>query len=232
MRGFIFWKGPSPIDRAPLVAIATLKSENDKTGDMIQTWILRQDMHPVEARQTGADRSICGDCSIKADCYVDWGKAPTSIWHAFRRDSYVDLRRKPSLIRRLTDGREVRLGAAGDPGMLPMHAWDDLLIRARGWTGYTHLWRESWAQPLRVLVMASVETAADADLARAMGWRTFRVRTKAQPLLRHEIACVNELTGRQCKDCLACDGALKPKAASVAIIVHGKGAKAFERAQA
>jgi hypothetical protein len=131
MRGFIFWKGPSPIDRAPLVAIATLKSENDKTGDMLQTWILRQDMHPVEARTTGGDRSFCGDCSIKHQCYVEWGKAPSSIWQAFRRDAYVDLRRKPSLIRRFSEGREVRLGAAGDPAMLPLSAWDNLLIRAR-----------------------------------------------------------------------------------------------------
>ena len=230
MRGFIFGKGHSPIDRAPLVAIATLKSENDKTGDMLQTWILRQDMHPVEARTTGGDRSFCGDCSIKHQCYVDWGKAPSSIWQAFRRDAYVDLRRKPSLIRRFSEGREVRLGAAGDPAMLPLSAWENLLIRAKGWTGYSHQWREAWAQPMRELVMASVESAADADIARAMGWRTFRVRTKAQPLLRHEIACANELTGRQCKDCLACDGALKPSAASIAIVVHGPRAKAFERA--
>jgi len=232
MRGFIFYKGKSPIDGAEIVGIATLESKNGKTGNMIQTWILRTDTHPLEARRNGSDRSHCGDCPMHSECYIEWGKAPSNVWKTYHRGGYLDLRRKPALMRRLTMGRMVRLGAAGDPGMLPMHAWDDLLIRARGWTGYTHLWREAWAQPLRLLVMASVETAADADLARAMGWRTFRVRTKAQPLLRHEIACANELTGRQCKDCLACDGALKPKAASVAIIVHGKGAKAFERAHA
>ena len=91
---------------------------------------------------------------------------------------------------------------------------------------------EPWAQPMRELAMASVETAADADLARAMGWRYFRVKTKAQPLLRQEMACPNETTGRQCIDCAACDGALKPSAANVVIIVHGPKAKQFERAHA
>ena len=37
MRGFIFYKGRSPIDNAPIVGIATLESKNGKTGNMIQT---------------------------------------------------------------------------------------------------------------------------------------------------------------------------------------------------
>ena len=129
-------------------------------------------------------------------------------------------------------GRMVRLGAAGDPSMIPLQYWLRLLETAEGWTGYTHQWREPWAQPMRELCMASVETAADADIARAMGWRYFRVKTKAQPLLRQEMACPNETTGRQCIDCGACDGALKPSAASVVIVVHGPKAKQFEREHA
>ena len=57
MRGFIFYRGKSPIDRAPIVGIATLESKNGKTGNMIQTWILRTDTHPLEARRTGRDRA-------------------------------------------------------------------------------------------------------------------------------------------------------------------------------
>lgn len=38
--------------------------------------------------------------------------------------------------------------------------------------------------------------------------------------------------GRQCIACGACDGALKPSAASVVVIVHGPKAKQFERAHA
>ena len=98
---------------------------------------------------------------------------------------------------------------------------------ADGWTGYTHQWREPWAQPMRELCMSSVETLEDQDLARAMGWRTYRIRRQDEPLARNEIACPSDTTGRQCIACKACDGALKPSAASVAIIVHGPKAKAW-----
>jgi hypothetical protein len=232
MRGFIFYRGKSPIDGAEIVGIATLESKNSKTGNMIQTWILRTDTHPLEARQTGRDRSHCGDCPMHSECYIEWGKGPSQVWKTYHRGGYMDLRRKPALMRRIVMGRMVRLGAAGDPSMIPLQYWLRLLETAEGWTGYTHQWREPWAQPMRELAMASVETAADADIARAMGWRYFRVKTKAQPLLRQEMACPNETTGRQCIDCGACDGALKPSAASVVIVVHGPKAKAFERAHA
>ena len=62
MAGFVFYRGKSPIDGAPIVAIATLESKNGKTGDMVQTWILREDISPLMAIKTGADRSICGNC--------------------------------------------------------------------------------------------------------------------------------------------------------------------------
>ena len=62
MSGFVFYDGPSLIDGAPIVAIAVLESENGKTGDMVQTYILRADVDPVSALRTGEDASICGDC--------------------------------------------------------------------------------------------------------------------------------------------------------------------------
>ena len=83
MRGFIFYRGKSPIDNAPIVGIATLTSANGKTGNMIQTWILREDMHPLEARRTGLDRAYCGDCPMHAECYIEWGKAPSQVWKTY-----------------------------------------------------------------------------------------------------------------------------------------------------
>lgn len=67
--GFVIWEGPSPIDGAPLVAIVTGvrdTSGNVKTGAMLQTWIMRKDISPQEAVDTGGDRSICGDCGHRA----------------------------------------------------------------------------------------------------------------------------------------------------------------------
>jgi hypothetical protein len=63
--GYVIYRGPSRIDGAPIVAIATGfrdPTANRKTGPMIQTWILREDVPPLEAVATGADRSICGEC--------------------------------------------------------------------------------------------------------------------------------------------------------------------------
>ena len=227
MNGFLFYRGKSPIDNAPLIGLATLVSDNRKTGNLVQTWILREDISPTEARRTGADRSHCGDCPVKAPCYVNWGHAPLNIWNTYHRGGYIDLRRKPSMMRRVVSGRVVRMGAAGDPSMIPLQHWSRVLEGADGWTGYTHQWREPWAQPMRELCMASVETIGDQDLARAMGWRTYRIRRQDEPLARNEIACPSDTTGRQCIACKACDGALKPSAASVAIIVHGPKAKAW-----
>jgi len=224
MNGFLFYRGASPIDGAPLIGIATLESDNRKTGDMVQTWILREDISPTMARSIGEDRSFCGDCSVRDACYVNWHHAPLGIWKTYHRGGYVDLRRKPAVMRRIVSGRMVRMGAAGDPAMIPLQHWLRVLEGAEGWTGYTHQWRNPWAQTMRELCMASVETETDRYIAQALGWRTYRIRHEGAALATNEIACPSDTQGRKCIDCMACDGALKPSAASVAIVVHGSKA--------
>ena len=236
MAGFIFFRGPSPIDGAPIVAIATLKSANSKTGDMVQTWILREDISPLDAIATGADASICGNCAHRGDakrkrtCYVDVGKAPMGVWNAFHRGQYIDLSNDPGTVAILIAQRIVRMGAYGDPAMVPVAQWRMLLAGSAGRTGYTHAWRRMWAQALKPYVMASADSVAEQDIARAMGWRTFRVRSETEPLQANEFACpASPEAGnkKQCIDCKACDGADRAGKASAAIIVHGKMAKHF-----
>ena len=235
MAGFIFFRGPSPIDGAPIVAIATLKSVNAKTGDMVQTWILREDVSPLDAIATGADKSICGNCTHRGrkvksrTCYVDIGKSPSSVWSAYHRGQYIDLSNDPETIAILIAQRIVRMGAYGDPAMVPVKQWRMLLAAAAGRTGYTHAWRRMWAQALKLYVMASVDSVAEQDIARAMGWRTFRVRTENEPLQSNEFACpASPEAGnkKQCITCKACDGGRAGKA-SAAIIVHGAMARHF-----
>ena len=235
MAGFVFYRGPSPIDGAPIVAIATLKSKNAKTGDMVQTWILRTDVSPLDAIGSGQDQSICGNCAHrgpKRTCYVQADKAPMSIWKAFHRGQYIDLSEDPGTVAILIAGRIVRMGAYGDPAMVPIASWRALLAAAAGRTGYSHAWKRVWAQALKEYVMASVDSVAEQDIARAMGWRTFRVRTETEPLQANEFACPASPEGgerMQCIDCKACDGGRAGKA-SAAIIVHGKMAKYFATA--
>ena len=39
-KGYVLWRGLSPINRQPIVAVLTITSANRKTGNMAQVWIL------------------------------------------------------------------------------------------------------------------------------------------------------------------------------------------------
>jgi hypothetical protein len=237
-RGFVFYDGPSALDGAPIIGIVVLRSANVKTGDLVQTFILRADQSPLAAIDSGADASICGDCVHRGDdtrartCYVDVGKSVQSVYAAWTRGAYPLL--SPAQGARMLAGRAVRLGAYGDPAAIPARHWRALLRYAAGRTGYTHQWRQAHAQQLRELVMASADSAQERDTARAMGWRTFRVRGADETLGAREFACPASPEGgnrRQCVTCQACDGAARgPAQASVAIIVHGAMARHFQPA--
>ena len=58
----ILYRGPSLINGKPIVALAQSESTNSKTGNMVQTFILSDEMDPLTASRTGADESICGAC--------------------------------------------------------------------------------------------------------------------------------------------------------------------------
>lgn len=232
MSGFVFYDGPSLIDGAPIVAIAVLASDNGKTGDMVQTYILRADVDPVSALRTGEDRSICGDCVHRpandGACYVNVAQSVQSVYWAWFRGSYELV--APIVGARTIEGRKLRMGAYGDPAAVPAQFWKQLAKYTAGHSGYTHQWRHPIARGLRTLVMASADSASDRDLARSMGWRTFRVRTADEILGAREIVCPASPEGgdrRQCATCLACDGADRAGKVSVAIIVHGSKARRF-----
>ena len=132
--GAILWEGPSPLDGQPLVLIITglaQSTENDKTGDMLQTWILRADVDPWTAFKGPDGYSNCGDCThrLHRTCYVRWYQAPLSIWNAYKRGSYS---RMPDL--GLIRDRMLRIGSAGDPALVPSWVWEPLLAVAAGHT--------------------------------------------------------------------------------------------------
>ena len=58
--GYVIYKGASLIDGKPIVVIANISSVNAKTGNAIQTTILRDDIDPLLANKTGEDYSIWG----------------------------------------------------------------------------------------------------------------------------------------------------------------------------
>ena len=59
--GFILYEGPSMLEPSKdIVVIATLTSANDKTGNMIQTWILVKDEEPHHATKRERIRLFVG----------------------------------------------------------------------------------------------------------------------------------------------------------------------------
>jgi len=239
--GFIIYEGPSALDGAPIVVIATgynTASRNAKTGAMIQTYILRSDMTPKDAIASGADSSICGTCPYRGDgtgkgriCYVTIWQGPRMVYDSYLRGIYPRL--SPANAGKIASGRMIRLGAYGDPAAAPIGVWQDLIAESAGHTGYSHQWRTIPAQWAR-LVMASADSVDDMLEARAMGYRTFRVAPRAgMAMPKREIVCpASEEAGKktQCEACKACMGTSGKARASIVIAAHGAGAATIRKA--
>jgi hypothetical protein len=238
MAGKIIFEGVSEIEGAPIAVIATDGTRNQKTGDMLQTWIIRTDVPPHVAARDGRDVSICGTCIHRRQpdgsrsCYVAVHNAPLAVFKAYHAGRYQ--RAAP---RAVGAGQLVRIGSYGDPAAVPARVWRELLAESAGRTGYTHQWQHPDpkvrrnARALRGLVMASADTPAEAETAARRGWRTFRVRQPSQPLLLRERICPAsaEAGSRvQCATCRACDGATRGN--RIAIIDHGPGHVSRSRA--
>lgn len=245
MPGYEIFRGNSWIDGAPIVAIATTNTENRKTGDMVQTWILRADIDPVRAVAGAADASICGNCPhrgewsddlarmINRSCYVNIGQAPRSVYMAWQRGAYPRIGSDRLAV--LMHGQAVRLGAYGDPALLPARILRALTVGARLHTGYTHQWRDPRAAHARRVCMASCDSAQDVTDATAAGWRAFHVGADAPA---GAITCpasdeYEARTGRRttCAECGLCGGNTRaglPVSPAVARVVtirpHGSGA--------
>ena len=239
MSGIILYRGPSMLDGAPIVCIATgiegQASRNGKTGAMVQTWILREDIAPHKAIHTGADVSICGDCehrgTLTADihgmtrnvgrsCYVTVFQAPLGVWKAYHRGIYAEAQGGELA------GLFVRVGSYGDPAAVPFHVWQRALDGSAGHNGYTHQWRGF--PELAEFCMASCDSEADRFAAKLLGFRTFRVRADSDPLLEREAICpASAEAGHKttCASCKACGGTTAKAKVDMVIIAHGLAAK-------
>lgn len=242
---FVVYEGPSRIDGAPIIVIATGfrdDSSNSKTGAMIQTHIMRADMHPTEALATGKDGSICGGCIHRPkvtnvirpngkmgysgrSCYVDVRQGPGGVWKAWSRGNVPAI--SLEVLSELCRGRYVRLGSYGDPASVPLEVWRAYTMHAEGWTGYTHQARSPKLRDVLQFCQVSADSPEDARAAMRAGVGSFRVLSKGEAMLPGEIVCpASEEAGKvaTCADCRACSGF---SGANVAIIAHGIGANNY-----
>lgn len=241
-RSSIIYSGPSLIDGSPIVCIAIIGSGNVKTGSMIQTYIIRSDMSPMQASKSGKDYAICGNCihrgtptdnpdkkqAVGRSCYVTLYQGPTQVYKAYKRELYPNATYEQ--IRAIGDGQMVRLGSYGDPAAVPKSVWDALLRESVGHTGYSHQSKLPGVAVDYNRVMVSVESKASAQGYHLNGKRTFRVIPVATwkeqgnaSLLKSEILCpasVEAGNKATCIDCGLCKGSII-KAKSIAIVAHG-----------
>ncbi len=233
MPGALIYKGPSRIDGAPIIVVAVWDSSNRKTGNMLQTYILREDIDPRDANKYGEDFSICGTCDLKGDptfdpdaklatgrkCYVVIGQGPVTVFKTYKNGGYPDYTNTADR-RMLGAGRMVRIGTYGDGAAAPDEVWDDVLFGAAGHTAYSH----NGGDPARYMVSAdSLGKAQDAWRSK---YRTFRIVKDRHEIIKgQEIECPSD-RGVKCSDCGLCAGT-SVQAKSIAIVVHGGGAKYF-----
>jgi hypothetical protein len=234
------WEGLSALDgKTPIKVIATgvpwvggkgSKSSNVKTGPMIQVWILRADVSPLDAISRGLDEAICGTCPHRskasggtAVCYVEVGRAPQRIWIADRDNGST-----PFVLAAFVNQR-IRFGAYGDPAAVPASVWQELQSVAREVTGYTHAWRT--ADPAFAgFTMASVDSVEEWPVAKSAGYRSFVVleSNAAKPRgAAHCPASAERGNLTTCFDCLKCSGTGSGRTGDVFINAHGASKAKF-----
>ena len=232
MKNGIIYNGPSLLDGKPIVAIATYSDRNTKTGKVLQTYIIRSDISPLNASKSGADFSICGDCkfrgtpttdpdrkqAVKRDCYVNLGQGPTIVYKSYLRGVYPMADNVGDRVD-LGAGRVVRLGTYGDPAAVPSWIWDHLIRRCESHLAYSH---QSGFRP--DIAMQSADTEAQALDHWKRGNRTFRVIADLGELIKgKEILCpASKEAGQrvQCNACKLCGGTSVKSSKSIAIVEH------------
>lgn len=229
----ILFEGKSLLDGSHVVVIGIAQSSNSKTGNMVQTYIIRADIDPITANRTGADYAICGNCKHRGkanpdkisgladnrSCYVNLGKGVGQVYKAYKAGKYPVLSEDQARI--MGQGRMVRLGTYGDPAAVPFEVFKALLSGAVGHTGYSH---QLGLVQVDKRLMISADTLGEASKAQSKGYRTFRViPIGSNDKASNEIVCPATTHGIQCKDCGLCDGTKKGK--NVVIEAHGVGAK-------
>ena len=226
MQHAIIYKGPSLLDGAPIVVIATYSNRNTKTGKVVQTYILRSDINPFEASKTGEDFSICGSCPMRGEvttdpkrkiakgrkCYVNLGQGVLIVYKSFLRGVY-----QPGDPRTMGRDRFVRVGTYGDPAAVPSEVWDELLAECETWTAYTH--QKPWRPDI---AMQSADSYDEAKAHWAEGRRTFRVIVDLGDIdkTKETLCPASKEAGRrvQCTACKLCKGSSLAK--SIAIVEH------------
>lgn len=213
------WEGASLFNGEPIKVVMscyTKDSINDKTGPLVQLYILPADKSPSEA-YFNENPLVCGDCKfLNNGCYVRWPNL-RGIWSSAKQ-IHLSLEIAAWLCR----GLRVRVGAAGDPAAVPSYVWQELLSHADSWTGYTHAWK--YCDPsLRRYFMASCDTENETKQAIKQGWNVFFVHDGEITEDVNHIPCNADGVTKTCFSCMLCHGSSSNRQKSFVITeqLHG-----------
>ena len=233
-------------DQDRFVALTGLKrrSENSKTGPMVQSYIYTHH-HPVEARRDGEQKKVCGTCPLlkanapdgKNRCYINALHA-SATWKATKDLEVAEVPEKLPA--------PLRFGSDGDPAYIEPEVREKLLEATpkdnKGrpkYTGYTHQWEDSNDEGLPKIAMASIDplmaqrrgmtTLELRKEAHAKGYRVYRILEVGEEPQEGETICPHYATGVQCIDCSLCNGkrGATDKRKDIVAPQHGNGAAKF-----
>lgn len=235
----VVWRGPSRYDGVEIMVTLVPLSDNMKTGNMPQVYVLRTDTVPFAAMKGGFDFSVCGECGLRptdiGGCYVPTVKLRAHWDKTVKQDVA-----SPDEIATAIGLRPVRLGAYGDMAAVDPLVTDWLVRLARGKVvNYTHghlTLGFDGVEHMRRYSMLSVESLGEAHRAWQRGWRTYRMLAPDEKPAQGEILCPYMARGQQCYDCLRCGGHGN-RGPSIAVPLHGgdgvegRALKVIRRAQ-
>lgn len=218
--------------------IFTPTSSNRKTGNVPTAWVGRTEEEALAS---------CSGCALRPT--RDGGDGSCYAWSGAVRFGAISARKAAAarpetrtlpaaLAGAARSARMLRLTGIGDIGRSGRAVADQVVNQAHtaglAVVGYTHHWRENEvADAWRGRLMASTESAADADAAVAAGWRATVVvapdapRVSTTPAGRRVVVCPAQVAGEgrevTCNTCRLCDASrLGPV---IAFRAHGNGAR-------
>jgi hypothetical protein len=153
---------------------------------------------------------------------VNLGHAPSAVYRTYSKGGYPVAESLDIFV-----DMKVRFGAYGDVAALPVSILATLKRYVKNNTSYTHQWKTNQDEALKATSMASVDNLDEAQQAKDLGFRWFRVTNDINTLRDDEIICPNTTHKTLCENCNLCSGNTI-KAKSIVIENHGTFKKNFK----
>jgi len=231
VNGHILYKGKSEFGSGNIVVLMKETSTNKKTGNIPSITMLPDiGKKPSRCLKDGDDHLVCGTCTLrKKICYVATSHAPNQMYKSYTKGSYIKLNKETQ--ERVSEQEVIRIGQYGDCASVPTKVWTKALKWLPPVLNYTHFWREK--PRLHTFALASVHSPEERQEAKALGFKTYRIKNIDDPVLPGEVLCPGDLTKSnpiQCKKCKLCVVSKQTK--DIVVNVHGTVGKirAFKEA--